>query len=202
MVEERGLQEQLMTRRVELNQALRSLDSIWSEIEEAIVCLYVTLTSNKRVFVCGNGGSAADAQHFAAELCGKFEVIGRRPLPVIALTCNTSILTAVGNDFSFEEIFSKQIEAHAEEDDLVIGFTTSGQSKNVLNALRVAKDKKCSTICFTGRDMNNYVMRRCDHTIKVDSNKTAIIQDVHGFLIHYFCQIIDTSKELNNAKLG
>ena len=198
MVEEQSLQEQFMIRRVALNEALRFDEAQMIEVENAVSCLYATLTDNKRVFVCGNGGSAADAQHFAAELCGKFEVTDRRPLPVIALTCNTSILTAVGNDFGFDQIFSKQIEAHAEEDDLLIVFSTSGCSENIHRAVDAMKERKGSVICFTGA-MSQILTIKCDHSIIVNSRNTALIQDVHGFLIHYFCKIIDTSKEINKC---
>ena len=148
--------------------------------------------SNKKVILFGNGGSAADAQHLAAELMNKF-YLDRKSLPAIALTVNTSILTAIGNDYSFEQIFSKQLEGISEKEDIAIGISTSGNSKNVIEGLKLAKKNKLFTVGFTGKDggkINNIV----DVCINVPSDDTPRIQEGHIMIGHIICEIIE--KEL------
>ncbi len=147
------------------------------------------LRNGGKIIVCGNGGSAADAQHFAAELVGRFE-LERRGLPAIALTTDTSILTAVGNDYGFEQIFSRQVEALASCDDLLIGISTSGNSGNVLLALQKAKDIGCVTLGLTGRD-GGKVAAEADFALVVPCERTARIQEMHLLLIHILCELID-----------
>ena len=148
--------------------------------------------SNKKVILFGNGGSAADAQHLAAELVNKF-YLDRKSLPAIALTVNTSILTAIGNDYSFSQIFSKQLEGIGTEGDIAIGISTSGNSKNIIEGLKFAKKIKLFTIGFTGKNggkINNIV----DICINVPSDDTPRIQEVHIMIGHIICEIIE--KEL------
>ena len=148
--------------------------------------------SNRKVILFGNGGSAADAQHLAAELVNKF-YFDRKSLPAIALTVNTSILTAIGNDYSFDQIFSKQLEGIGAEGDIAIGISTSGNSKNVIEGLKFAKEKKLYTIGFTGKNggkLNNIV----DICINVPSDDTPRIQEVHIMIGHIICEIVE--KEL------
>lgn len=158
-------------------------------ISQAIIKAY---KSNKKVILFGNGGSAADAQHLVGELVNKF-YFDRKSLPAIALTVNTSILTAIGNDYSFDQIFSKQLEGIGDEGDIAIGISTSGNSKNVIEGLKFAKDKKLYTIGFSGKyggKINNIV----DVCINVPSNDTARIQEVHIMIGHIICEIVE--KEL------
>jgi len=148
-----------------------------------------TLKNKNKILICGNGGSAADAQHFAAELTGRYKT-ERRGLPAIALTTDTSALTAIGNDYGYDRVFDRQVEALANKGDLLIGISTSGNSANVINALKVAKKISCKTIGLTARDggnMNNF----CDINIIVPSNDTPRIQEMHILFIHTICQIID-----------
>ena len=152
------------------------------------ICLK-SLKRGKKILFFGNGGSASDAQHIAAELVGKFEKI-RIPLPAIALTTDTSIMTAVGNDFDFSQIFERQIEALGQEGDIFFGLTTSGNSKNIINAFISAKDKKIKTIALTSKGENE-ITKIADYCIRVPSNSTARIQECHILIGHIFCEIID-----------
>jgi len=147
------------------------------------------LKDGKKVLICGNGGSAADAQHFAAELTGRYKT-ERRGLPAIALTTDTSAITAIGNDYGFERIFDRQTEALANEGDLLIGISTSGNSKNVLNAFKVAKSLGCLTLGLSGRD-GGAMNEVCDFNLVVRSDNTPRIQEMHILFIHTICQIID-----------
>ena len=148
-----------------------------------------TLRAGNKILICGNGGSAADAQHFAAELTGIYKT-ERRGLPGIALTTDTSALTAIGNDYGYDRVFDRQVEALAQKGDLLIGISTSGNSKNVINALKVAREMGCKTLGLTGRDggaMNDL----CDVNLVVPSDDTPRIQEMHILFEHTICQIID-----------
>ncbi len=149
------------------------------------------LRNGGKILVCGNGGSAADAQHFAAELVGRFEV-ERCGLPAIALTTDTSSLTAIGNDYGFERLFSRQVEALASEKDLLIGISTSGNSKNVLVALQLARQIGCETVGLTGRD-GGQIATEVDCSLIVPFQRTARIQEMHLLIIHLLCELIDAA---------
>jgi len=143
----------------------------------------------KKILLCGNGGSAADCQHIAAELVGRFSM-ERRALPAIALTTDTSILTAVANDYSFDKIFERQVEALGEEGDVLIGISTSGNSKNVVNAVKRAKEKGLLTVGFLGKD-GGELAGLCHHSFVVKSHSTPRIQEVHITLGHVLCDFIE-----------
>ncbi|ADY73575.1 Phosphoheptose isomerase [Desulfurobacterium thermolithotrophum DSM 11699] len=145
--------------------------------------------NGKKILLCGNGGSAADCQHIAAELVGRFGM-ERRALPAIALTTDTSILTALGNDYSFDRIFERQVEALGEEGDVLIGISTSGNSKNVINAVKKAKEKKLLTVGFLGKD-GGELLKVVDHCFVVKSFSTPRIQEVHITLGHILCDFIE-----------
>jgi len=150
-----------------------------------------TLKNGNKILICGNGGSAADAQHFAAELTGRYKT-ERRGLPAIALTTDTSAITAIGNDYGYERIFDRQTEALANKGDLLIGISTSGNSKNVINAFKVGSALGCRTLGISGRDggaMNN----ECEFNLVVRSDNTPRIQEMHILFIHTICQIIDNN---------
>ncbi len=156
-----------------------------------VACLMVTsaLSNGKKVLLAGNGGSAADAQHIAAELSGRF-VKERKALPGIALTVDTSALTAIANDYGYHHVFSRQVEALAQPGDLFIGISTSGNSQGILNALETATKAGCKTLGFSGRDggkMNGL----CDLNIVVPSNVTARIQEMHILIGHILCKAVD-----------
>lgn len=148
-----------------------------------------TLKDGKKVLICGNGGSAADAQHFAAELTGRYKT-ERRGLPAIALTTDTSALTAIGNDYGYERVFDRQVEALANEGDLLIGISTSGNSQNVLNAFKVASSLGCTTLGMSGRS-GGAMNEACNFNLVVRSDDTPRIQEMHILFIHTICQIID-----------
>ena len=141
------------------------------------------------MFFCGNGGSAADAQHIAAELSGRF-FKERRGLPGIALTTDTSAITSIANDYGYEHVFSRQVEALSRPGDLFIGISTSGNSEGILNALKVAKQIGCATLGLSGRDggkMNDL----CDLNIVIPSDVTARIQEMHITIGHILCKSVD-----------
>ncbi len=142
-----------------------------------------------KLLICGNGGSAADAQHLAAEFANRF-VMERPPLPAIAITTDTSLLTAIGNDYSFEEIFEKQVKALCNENDIVWGISTSGNSNNVILGLRAAAKTGAKTIGFAGGD-GGAMRGLCDSIITVDSTITARIQEIHILSGHIICGLVD-----------
>lgn len=142
-----------------------------------------------KILICGNGGSAADSQHFAAEIVGRFEK-NRKAYPAIALTTDTSALTAIGNDYSFDEIFSRQVEALGKKGDILIGISTSGNSINVIKAVEKARNLNLFTVGFLGKDggkLKNIV----DKAFIVKHNNTARIQEVHLTLEHTLCKIVE-----------
>ena len=148
------------------------------------------LKSGNKVFCCGNGGSAADAQHFAAELVIRYEK-KRCALPAIALTTDSSILTAGANDLGFDTIFSRQLEALGCAGDLLIAISTSGNSSNIINAINTAHCMKIRTVLLTGLGQGAATECNIDQIIKVQSNKTARIQEVHILILHSLCEIIE-----------
>ncbi len=156
--------------------------STLERVAEAIVSLY---QNGGKILLCGNGGSASDAQHIAAEFVGRF-VASRRALAAVALTTDTSILTAVGNDFGFETIFRRQVEALGCEGDMLIGITTSGNSANVYEALSAAKAKGVTTVGLLGGS-GGRCLELCDYSIVVDSKEAARVQEVHILLGHILC---------------
>jgi D-sedoheptulose 7-phosphate isomerase len=171
---------------------LESLETLAVPIAAAIDALFGALANGSKILACGNGGSAADAQHFAAELIGRFE--RERPgLPAIALTTDSSILTAVGNDYGFEEIFSKQIRALGQTGDVLLAISTSGNSVNVLAAIQEAHEREMIVIALTGKGggVIAEVLAETDIHLCVPSERTARIQEVHLLTIHCLCDGID-----------
>ncbi|AGR78005.1 sedoheptulose 7-phosphate isomerase [Aliarcobacter butzleri 7h1h] len=165
------------------------IETMQGPLEEASKIAVETLKNGNKILLCGNGGSAADAQHFAAELTGRYKT-ERRGLPGIALTTDTSALTAIGNDYGYDRVFDRQVEALASKGDLLIGISTSGNSTNVINALKIARDLGCKTIGLTGRD-GGKMNELCDINLVVPSNDTPRIQEMHILFEHTICQIID-----------
>ncbi len=157
-------------------------------IEQAAKLLIDCIASGGCVYICGNGGSAADAQHIAAELVGRF-VRERRGLPAVALTTDTSILTAVGNDYGFEKIFSRQVEALVNTGDILWGFSTSGTSKNVLAAAELAKEKGAKVLSFTGKK-DSPLGAISDVCVYVEG-PTASVQEVHQVAYHIICDLVE-----------
>lgn len=180
------IKQELETHQVVLEEVINSLQEQISEVSK--LCID-TLKQGNKILICGNGGSAADAQHFAAELTGRYK-IERRGLPAIALTTDTSALTAIGNDYSYDRVFDRQVESLAIKGDLVIGISTSGNSDNVLRALDLAKKLDCKTIGLTGKT-GGTMNKASDINVVIPSNDTARIQEMHIIIIHIICQIID-----------
>jgi D-sedoheptulose 7-phosphate isomerase len=150
-----------------------------------------SLKSGGKLMVCGNGGSAADSQHFAAEFVGRY-LRERAPLPAIALTTDTSILTAVGNDYSYDDVFKKQVEALGAKNDVFVGLSTSGNSENVLRAIKAAKEKGIPTIGLVGKD-GGEIAKQVDHAIIVPSKWSGRIQEGHITIIHIWCDLVESA---------
>ena len=159
------------------------------KIYEVFLEIAKRLKEGRKILLCGNGGSAADCQHIAAELVGRF-TLERRALPAIALTTDTSVLTALANDYSFDRIFERQVEALGEEGDVLIGISTSGNSKNVINAVNRAKEKGLLTVGFLGKD-GGELAKICHHSFIVRNHSTPRIQEVHITLGHVLCDFIE-----------
>lgn len=184
-------------------------DSVMSQIEESIEVKNLFCKDDKnlelvkvvverivecykkkgKVLVFGNGGSAADAQHLVAELVGRFKK-ERKALAAISLNTNVSTITALGNDYSFDIIFARQLEALAQKEDIVIGISTSGNSKNVLEAFEVAKKIGCITVGLTGKD-GGKIKDKVDYCLRVPSNNTPRIQEMHIVIIHIICSLVE-----------
>jgi D-sedoheptulose 7-phosphate isomerase len=170
----------------------RMAETLPREIARAGEALALALRSGKKALSCGNGGSAADAQHFAAELVGRFE--RERPgLPAVALTTDTSALTAIANDYDYDRVFSKQVEALGNEGDVLLAISTSGNSKNVIEAMKAAQARKVTVIALTGRD-GGAMGRMCgsrDFHINVAHPRTMRVQEVHLLVVHCLCEVVD-----------
>ena len=158
-------------------------------VEKVVDVIVTAFKNGKRVYFCGNGGSAADAQHLAAEFSGRFYT-DRKALPAEALHCNTSYLTAVANDYSFDVIYSRMIDGIGEAGDVLVGLSTSGNSKNILNAFKTARTKKITTIGFTGAS-GGKMKSLSDHLINVPSSDTPRIQESHIMIGHIICQLVE-----------
>ena len=164
-------------------------DHILSVLLQIASKLSTTLHNNGTIFLFGNGGSAADAQHVVAELVGRF-MRERRALPAIALTTNTSILTAIGNDYAFDKIFARQVEAFVSSTDTVIGISTSGNSANVLEGLKIAHKVGANTVGFTGQN-GQMLAQATDLCLLAPSDNTAHIQEAHIVAWHIICDLIE-----------
>ncbi len=162
------------------------------EVEDACKRIIECYKRGGKIMICGNGGSAGDSQHMAGELVNRF-LIERKPWACIALTTDSSILTAIGNDYSFDEVFSKQVEALGNKDDILLGISTSGKSRNVRRAIESAKINGIYTIGLLGKDGGDIAME-CDLPIVIRINETPRIQECHILIIHMICEIVE--KEL------
>ncbi len=174
-------------------QTTRSvMDELPPLIAQAAAQMFQALVSGHKIMACGNGGSAADSQHFTAELINRFER-ERPPLAAVALTTDTSTLTSIGNDYHFDEVFSKQIRAFGQPGDVLLAITTSGNSRNVVRAIEMAHEREIGCIMLTGRNGGqiNALVGKQDVNICVRATSTARIQEVHGIVIHCLCDLID-----------
>ena len=167
-------------------------------IERAATVVVNAIKNGNKVIFCGNGGSAADSQHLAAELIGKF-YFSRRSLPAVSLTVNTSIITAIGNDFGFEKVFARQLEGIGKAGDVLIGLSTSGNSENVMEAFRLAKELGISTLAFTG-ESGGILRDLADILINVPSNDTPRIQEAHIMVGHIICELVEKEFVVNGRQ--
>lgn len=172
---------------------MQSMEVLSQPIVTAAEVLTACLLNEHKILTCGNGGSAADAQHFSSELLNRFEM--ERPgLPGFALTTDASTITSIANDYSFAEIFSKQVRALGQPGDVLVGISTSGGSQNVINAIHAAHEREMNVIAFTGRDGGEIadILHENDVEIRVPADNTARIQEVHLLTIHCLCDLIDS----------
>ncbi|MDA0617381.1 MAG: D-sedoheptulose 7-phosphate isomerase [Proteobacteria bacterium] len=177
------------TKTQEVFQNILQNTQLISNIEKTVTLVKNCLENGGKVLLCGNGGSAADCQHIAAELIGRFS-FNRKALAAIALTTDTSAITAIGNDFSFEEIFSRQVEGLGHKGDVLFGFSTSGRSKNVLKAFEVAKQLGVQTIAFLGQDGRD-IGSMADIALNMPSQATPNIQEAHIATGHVICSCLE-----------
>ena len=177
---------------IALKQRLR--DALAPAVARAGAALALALSGGHKALACGNGGSAADCQHFAAELVGRFER-ERAGLPALALTVDTSALTAIGNDYAFDAVFSRQVQALGQPGDVLVALSTSGNSRNVLAAIDAAHQRSLTVIALTGRDGGEIGrrLRATDHHLNVAEARTARVQEVHILLLHCLCDLVDQS---------
>jgi D-sedoheptulose 7-phosphate isomerase len=176
----------------EIESHIDIINSVSDHIDEIINVTEVIISSLEKgntIYLCGNGGSAGDSQHIAAELTGRFKS-ERDGLPAIALTTDTSAITAIANDYSFDDIFSRQFKALAKKGDVLVTISTSGNSKNLLKAVEVAKKNECKSIGLIGKD-GGLLKQQCNYSVHIRSNDTARIQEAHIMVGHIICGIID-----------
>jgi len=171
------------------NEVSSKMEKVVSSIESIAKLAIKSIESNGKVILFGNGGSAADAQHIAAELVGRYK-INRKGLAALALTTDSSSLTAIGNDFGYEKVFERQLEALLNNNDLVIGISTSGNSSNVINALQYAKSNDVKVVGFSGAQ-GGRMNEICDINLVIPSNDTPRIQEMHILVGHTLCHLID-----------
>ncbi|MFA6434255.1 MAG: D-sedoheptulose 7-phosphate isomerase [Elusimicrobiales bacterium] len=171
--------------------AARALSAQWGLIGQIASLIAASVRKGGRVLICGNGGSAADSQHIAAELVGRFKK-ERRAIAALALTTDTSILTALGNDYGFDRIFSRQVEAHGCAGDLLIAISTSGSSPDVLNAVNKAREMGLTAIGLLGRDGGS-IKPVCDLALVIDDPDAARVQEIHILAAHIVCGLVEDS---------
>lgn len=178
------------------NESIQTKQDALSNLSELIAFasqkMVEALINDKKILCCGNGGSAGDAQHFSSEMLNRYE--RERPaLPAIALTTDTSTITSIANDYHFDEVFAKQLRALGQPGDILLVYSTSGNSDNIINAVKTAHDKELIVIALTGKDGGSLaaILSETDVEIRVPSNSTARIQEVHLLITHCFCDLID-----------
>lgn len=175
----------------ELQDLVKILPPLAKPLGIAVDLIEASLIAGGKILLCGNGGSAADAAHIATEFTCRYKE-NRRPYPAIALGADGGLLTAIGNDYDFRDIFSRQVDAFGKKDDILIGITTSGKSRNILEALEMARRREMHTILFTGKG-GGFSKGVAEVEIVVpESTTTARIQEVHAFLLHVLCEELET----------
>ncbi|PXA03101.1 phosphoheptose isomerase [Coraliomargarita sinensis] len=172
-----------------LKSTLEAFEAQLPAVETTAELIVQRLQSGHTVFACGNGGSATDSMHLCEELVGRYRG-DRRPLPAVSLNTDTSVLTCIANDYGFDEIFSRQVEALVKKGDIVVGFSTSGNSENIFQALRAASAKGATTILLSGGD-GGKIKEIADHTVIVPNHNTARIQEIHTFILHTWLEQVE-----------
>jgi len=174
---------------IDVKQQLLRNQQLLETVNKVVDVITASLKNGGRIYFCGNGGSAADAQHLAAEFSGRFYT-DRKALPAEALHCNTSYLTAVANDYSYDVVYARLIEGIGSKGDVLVGLSTSGNSGNIVKAFEVAKQKEMTTVGFTGAGGGN-MKSLSDHLINIPSNDTPRIQESHIMIGHIICQLVE-----------
>ena len=172
-----------------LKDCLDALEPQLSLIESTGALIVDRLKGGKTIFACGNGGSATDSMHLCEELVGRYRD-NRRPLPAVSLNTDSSVLTCIGHDYGFDAIFSRQIEALGKQDDVLVGFSTSGNSENIALAFEKARAKGVTTILLSGKD-GGKIKAIADHSIIIPSDNTARIQELHTFILHTWLELVE-----------
>ena len=183
--------KKIITSSIAVKQSILNDDKLLDTLQHVSLEMVKTLKLGGRIYFCGNGGSAADAQHLAAEFSGRF-YIDRQALPAEALHCNTSYLTAVANDYSYDVVYARLVQGIANEGDFVVGLSTSGNSANIVKAFEVARDKKVITVGFTGKE-GGKMRSLSNYLLNVPSTDTPRIQESHIMLGHIICQLVEES---------
>ena len=178
--------QQAIQDNVQITQSLTALEPLLSQAASMVLA---ALTTGGKLLICGNGGSASDATHMATEFLCRF-MGDRRPYPALSLTANGEFITAMGNDYNFDEVFARQVWGLGGKGDVLICFTTSGKSKNVLRAIEEANKQSVQSICFLGRD-GGFTKGQATLDILVPGSNTARIQEAHKFLFHVLCEIVE-----------
>jgi D-sedoheptulose 7-phosphate isomerase len=176
---------------IDTKQALINDTKRLEELLEVAGVASSTIKAGHKIMLCGNGGSAADSQHIAAELIGRFEK-ERQSIAAFALTTDTSALTAISNDYGYDQVFSRQIEGLGQSGDLLIGISTSGNSKNVVKAMEVARSKSIRTVALVGDKPDGEVQAMADYVLAAPSTNTARIQECHILMMHTLCQLVES----------
>lgn len=183
--------KKIITSSIAVKQSILNDEKLLDTLQQVSLEMVKTLKLGGRIYFCGNGGSAADAQHLAAEFSGRF-YIDRQALPAEALHCNTSYLTAVANDYSYDVVYARLVQGIANEGDFVVGLSTSGNSANIVKAFEVARDKKVITVGFTGKE-GGKMRSLSNYLLNVPSTDTPRIQESHIMLGHIICQLVEES---------
>ena len=181
--------KEIIASSIETKQRLLADENLLKRICDTVDVIVNAFKNGKRIYFCGNGGSAADAQHLAAEFSGRFYK-DRKALPAEALHCNTSYMTAVANDYSFDDIYSRLIDGIGGQGDVLVGLSTSGNSTNIIKAFETAKKKAMITVGFTG-ETGGKMKSFCDHLINIPSTDTPRIQESHIMVGHIICQLVE-----------
>ena len=176
---------------IDTKTALLHDEACLKKLLEVAGVLKSVLQAGHKVILCGNGGSAADSQHIAAEFIGRFEQ-ERRPMAAISLTTDTSAITAIGNDYGYEQVFSRQLEGIGKPGDLLIGISTSGKSINILKALEMARASNIRTVVLVGHKPGGKMQSLADYVLAAPSNRTARIQECHIVMMHIICQLVES----------